>query len=153
MADQRFEEQIVEFKEAFSLFDKDGDGTIAIKDLRTVMRSLGRNPTDAELEDITNEVDWDGNGTMDFPELLTVMTRKTCCRIERDDSEEVVLEAFKVFDRDNTGFVNVADFPQIVRNLGENISDAEFNEMMAEVHADTSGNVDYTDFVRVMMSK
>jgi calmodulin len=62
MADQRFEEVIVEYKEAFSLFDKDGDGTIAIKDLRTVMRSLGRNPTDAELEDITNEVDWDGNG-------------------------------------------------------------------------------------------
>ena len=45
------EEQIAEFKEAFSLFDKDGDGTITTKELGTVMRSLGQNPTEAELQD------------------------------------------------------------------------------------------------------
>ena len=38
MADQLTEEQIAEFKEAFSLFDKDGDGTITTKELGTVMR-------------------------------------------------------------------------------------------------------------------
>ncbi len=40
------DEQIAEFKEAFSLFDKDGDGTITTKELGTVMRSLGQNPTE-----------------------------------------------------------------------------------------------------------
>uniref|UniRef100_A0A5F8H990 EF-hand domain-containing protein n=1 Tax=Monodelphis domestica TaxID=13616 RepID=A0A5F8H990_MONDO len=57
MADQLTEEQITEFKEAFSLFDKDGDGTITTKELGTVMRSLGQNPTEAELQDMINEVD------------------------------------------------------------------------------------------------
>ena len=47
---QLTEEQIAEFKEAFSLFDKDGDGTITTKELGTVMRSLGQNPTEAELQ-------------------------------------------------------------------------------------------------------
>lgn len=42
--------QFLEFKEAFSLFDKDGDGTITTKELGTVMRSLGQNPTEAELQ-------------------------------------------------------------------------------------------------------
>jgi calmodulin len=56
MADQLTEEQIAEFKEAFSLFDKDGDGTITTKELGTVMRSLGQNPTEAELQDMINEV-------------------------------------------------------------------------------------------------
>lgn len=51
---------ILEFKEAFSLFDKDGDGTITTKELGTVMRSLGQNPTEAELQDMINEVDADG---------------------------------------------------------------------------------------------
>ena len=62
-ADQLTEEQIAEFKEAFSLFDKDGDGTITTKELGTVMRSLGQNPTEAELQDMINEVDADGEFT------------------------------------------------------------------------------------------
>lgn len=55
-----------EFKEAFSLFDKDGDGTITTKELGTVMRSLGQNPTEAELQDMINEVDADGRQNISF---------------------------------------------------------------------------------------
>lgn len=51
---------VTEFKEAFSFFDRDGDGTISVKELGTVMRSLGENPTDVELKDMINEVDADG---------------------------------------------------------------------------------------------
>ena len=40
------------------------------------MRSLGQNPTEAELQDMINEVDADGNGTIDFPEFLSLMARK-----------------------------------------------------------------------------
>ena len=43
-------EQVSEFQEAFSLFDKDGDGTISTKELGVVMRSLGQNPTASELQ-------------------------------------------------------------------------------------------------------
>ena len=99
--EQLTEEQIAEFKEAFSLFDKDGDGTITTKELGTVMRSLGQNPTEAELQDMINEVDADGNGTIDFPEFLTMMARK----MKDTDSEEEILEAFKVFDKDGNGFI------------------------------------------------
>lgn len=51
---------ISEFKEAFSLFDKDGDGTISVKELGTAMRSLGQNPTEQEIKEMINEVDTDG---------------------------------------------------------------------------------------------
>ena len=62
---------IPEFKEAFSLFDKDGDGTITTKELGTVMRSLGQNPTEAELQDMINEVDADG----EYISLMSEFTR------------------------------------------------------------------------------
>ncbi|CAN6714493.1 unnamed protein product [Malus baccata var. baccata] len=76
MAEQLTEEQIAEFKEAFCLFDKDGDGCITTKELGTVMRSLGQNPTEAELQDMISEVDADQNGTIDFSEFLNLMARK-----------------------------------------------------------------------------
>ena len=67
----------------------DGDGQITSKELGAVMRSLGQNPTEAELQDMINEVDLDGNGTIDFPELLTDMARK----MRDTDSEEEIKEA------------------------------------------------------------
>jgi len=56
---------LAEFKEAFSLFDKNGDGSISSKELGIVMRSLGQNPTEAELHDMINEVDFDGQSLSD----------------------------------------------------------------------------------------
>jgi len=70
------EEQIAEFKEAFSMLDRDGDGTINTGELGTVLRSLGQNPTEAELQDMINEVDKDGNGTIDFEEFQQMMAKK-----------------------------------------------------------------------------
>uniref|UniRef100_A0A2K6S4H6 EF-hand domain-containing protein n=1 Tax=Saimiri boliviensis boliviensis TaxID=39432 RepID=A0A2K6S4H6_SAIBB len=60
------------------------------------MGSLGQNPTEAELQDVINEVDADGNGTIDFPEFLTMMART----MKGTDSEEEIREAFHVFDKD-----------------------------------------------------
>jgi calmodulin len=147
MADQLTEEQIAEFKETFSLFDKDGDGTITTKELGTVMRSLGQNPTDAELADMINEVDADGNGTIDFPEFLTMI------KIKGSDSEEEILEAFKVFDKNGNGYISPAELRQVLTSLGEKLSDEEVDEMVREADIDGDGQINYEEFLKMMMSK
>lgn len=45
-------------------------GQITTKELGTVMRSLGQNPSESELQDMINEVDADNNGTIDFPGMV-----------------------------------------------------------------------------------
>ncbi|KAG6436725.1 hypothetical protein SASPL_101627 [Salvia splendens] len=149
MAVQLTDEQISEFKEAFSLFDKDGDGCITTKELGTVMRSLGQNPTEAELQDMINEVDADGNGTIDFPEFLNLMARK----MKDTDSEEELKEAFRVFDKDQNGFISAAELRHVMTNLGEKLTDEEVDEMIREADVDGDGQINYEEFVKVMMAK
>nr|VDD12851.1 unnamed protein product [Brassica rapa] len=169
MADQLTDEQISEFKEAFSLFDKDGDGLfissshissislvpncwdrffdldfgcITTKELGTVMRSLGQNPTEAELQDMINEVDADGNGTIDFPEFLNLMAKK----MKDTDSEEELKEAFRVFDKDQNGFISAAELRHVMTNLGEKLTDEEVEEMVREADVDGDGQINCEEF-------
>lgn len=58
------DDQIAQYFMTFELFDKNDDGTIKTKELGNLMRSLGQNPTEAELQDMINEVDADGSGVM-----------------------------------------------------------------------------------------
>ncbi|PON23160.1 AP-1 complex subunit gamma-1 [Trichoderma gamsii] len=102
---------VSEFKEAFSLFDKDGDGQITTKELGTVMRSLGQNPSESELQDMINEVDADNNGSIDFPEFLTMMARK----MKDTDSEEEIREAFKQFIRNVRAAKTIADERAVIQ--------------------------------------
>ncbi|XP_012862577.1 calmodulin-alpha-like [Echinops telfairi] len=149
MADQLTEEQIAEFREAFSLIDKDGDGSITRKEFGTVLRSLGHNPTEAELQDMANEVDAEGQGTIDFPGFLTVMARK----MKDTDSEEEIRRAFRIFDKDGRGLISVAELRHVMTNLGEKLTDEEINEMITEADIDGNGEVNYEEFVRRMILK
>lgn len=149
MAERLSEEQIAEFKEAFSLFDRDGDGCITTKELGTVMRSLGQNPTEAELQDMVGEVDADGSGTIDFPEFLSLMARK----MRDSDSEEEIREAFRVFDKDGNGYISAAELRHVMTNLGEKLTDEEVDEMIKEADCNNDGQVNYEEFVRMMTEK
>ncbi|KAF9506047.1 hypothetical protein BS47DRAFT_1353370 [Hydnum rufescens UP504] len=149
MADQLTEEQISEFKEAFSLFDINGDGMITTHELGIVMRSLGQNPTEAELQDMVNEVDADENGMLDFPEFLTMMARTM-----RDaDSEDEIKKAFKVFDKDGNGFISSAELRHVMNSLGEKLTEQEVDEMMREADVDGDGQINHEEFVKMMLSK
>jgi calmodulin len=148
MADQLTEEQTAEFREAFALFDKDGDGTISTKELGTVMKSLGQKPTVAELNDMINEVDSDGNGEIDFEEFLSMMAKK----LKETDLEEDIREAFRVFDKNSSGIISTMELRHIMTNLGEKLKDSEIDEMIRHADIDGDGSVNYNEWVTMMTS-
>jgi len=65
--------------------------------LLNVLQKLGLNPTDEELQEIINEIDKDKDGTIDYSEFLRLMSTK----LKDAQTEEELLEAFKVFDTKN----------------------------------------------------
>ncbi|XP_055637087.1 calmodulin-alpha-like isoform X1 [Toxorhynchites rutilus septentrionalis] len=149
MADKLTEGQISDFKEAFKLFDKDGDGTITTMELGAVMRSLGQRPTEAELQDIILEIDADGNGTVDFSEFLTLMART----IRDDYTEEEIREAFRVFDKDGNGYITAAELRYVMDMVGEKLTEEEAEEMIREADDDGDGHINYEEFVVLMRWK
>ncbi|KAM7462880.1 hypothetical protein LguiA_031001 [Lonicera macranthoides] len=148
MAEVLNENQIVEFQEAFSLFDKDGDGCITVEELATVIRSLDQNPTEEELQDMLNEVDADGNGTIEFVEFLNLMAKK----MKDNDVEEELKEAFKVFDKDQNGYISANELRHVMINLGEKLTDEEVEQMIMEADLDGDGQVNFDEFVKMMMT-
>ena len=80
-----------------------------------------------------------GNGTIDFPEFLTMMARK----MKDTDSEEEIREAFRVFDKDGNGFISAAELRHVMTNLGEKLKDEEVDEMIREADIDGDGQVNY----------
>ena len=149
MVENLSEERITEFKAAFELFDKDRDGAINNKELGTVMRNLGQNPSEEELKQMINEIDLDKNGVIDFNEFLYLMVKK----MNGNDTEEELLEAFKVFDRDGNGYVTSHELRCVMTTLCEETSPEEIEEMIKEADIDGDGQVDYQEFVKMMMSK
>jgi len=142
------EGQIAEFKEAFSVFNKGQDGFITIKELGAAMRSLGHNPTEAELGDMINEVDLDGNGLIDFPEFLLMMSRKNA-----PEPESEIKEAFKVFNKGGSGRVTKDELKTALTAMGEKLTDEEIAEMMEEADLDKDGGLKYDEFVKIMMTE
>ncbi len=149
MTEHLTEDKIAEFKEAFEIFDKDKDGFITIKELGEIMKNLGQSPTDAELQDMINEVDIDGNGNIDFKEFLGLMARK----MRDTDTEEELIEAFKVFDRDSNGLISSQELKHVMTSLGEKITDEEVDEMIREADIDGDGYINYEEFVRMIINK
>ncbi|XP_062961145.1 calmodulin-1-like [Cynocephalus volans] len=149
MADLLTEEQMAEFKETFFLLHKDGDGAITTEEPGTVMRSLGQDPAEAELQDMINRVDADGNGTIDLPEYLTMMARK----IKDMDSEEEILGAFRVFGKDSDVYISAAELRHVMTNLGEKPIDEEADGTIGKADIDGDRQVTYEELVQMMTAK
>eukprot|EP00178_Gracilaria_changii_P001768 TRINITY_DN12475_c0_g1_i1.p1 TRINITY_DN12475_c0_g1~~TRINITY_DN12475_c0_g1_i1.p1 ORF type:complete len:151 (+),score=49.16 TRINITY_DN12475_c0_g1_i1:60-512(+) len=143
------EEEIVEYKEAFSLFDRDGDGKITTKELGTVMRSLGLNPTESQLKEINHDIDTNKKGQIDFEEFKELMIKG---KKEATISEEDIIDAFKVFDKNGNGTISAAELRHVMSNIGEKLSDEEVEEMLREADVDPEGQINYEDFVKMLTS-
>ena len=142
-------EQILEFREAFQAFDKDGNGSITTKELGTVMRSLGQNLSEAEIKEIIDEVDEDKNGTIDFQEFLSLMARK----MKLLDKEDELIEAFKKLDLDGTGKISKYQLRYIILSTQNDFNADDIEELFKITDMDDEGNIDLHDFIKILMSQ
>lgn len=129
----------LEYRDAFALFDKRGDGKIDSDQIGDVLRALGLNPTEAEVTKIVQEIDpkgsvsainvfsykflyfalfsYSGNKRVTFEEFLPCFL--SCSQKKEQGSMEDFIEGLRVFDKDGNGFINSAELRHVLTSLGK----------------------------------
>ena len=146
MVETLTEELIAEYKATFDLFDKDRDGKITPQELADMMKNLGQKVNEIEVTEMIQEVDLSGSGSVDFKEFLGLMVRKMK-DIETDDE---LLETFKVFDKDGNGFITGDELRKIILTIGDSVTTDEVEDMIREADKDQDGKISYDDFIKLM---
>eukprot|EP01089_Gocevia_fonbrunei_P016583 TRINITY_DN5179_c0_g1_i1.p1 TRINITY_DN5179_c0_g1~~TRINITY_DN5179_c0_g1_i1.p1 ORF type:complete len:148 (-),score=46.24 TRINITY_DN5179_c0_g1_i1:48-491(-) len=134
----------LEWKEAFALNDVKGEGKISSKELGRVMRACGKNPTEKEVSDFSKEVESKHGGSVDFQTFLTFMTREM-----ESGGEDELRAAFSVFDHSGGGSIPSKQLKHFMTSMGEKLTPEEAEAM---VKAAGGGDVDYDEFVNVLLS-
>ena len=141
------DDQLTEFQDAFSLFDSRGDGKISISQLGDVLRALGQNPTEAEVKKCCHQLKPDER--IGFEVFLPIL--QTISKNRSTDTAEDFIEGLRHFDKDGNGFISSAELRHLLTTLGEKLLDDEVEHLLTG-QEDSQGNVNYEDFVRMVMS-
>ncbi|XP_062932245.1 myosin light chain 6B [Cynocephalus volans] len=144
-------DQLEEFKEAFELFDRVGDGKILYSQCGDVMRALGQNPTNAEVLRILGNPKSDElkSRRVDFETFLPMLqaVAKNRDRGTYDD----YLEGLRVFDKEGNGKVMGAELRHVLTTLGEKLTEEEVEDVLAG-HEDSNGCINYEAFLKHILS-
>jgi Ca2+-binding EF-hand superfamily protein len=107
---------------AFDWCDVDHNGVLDAKEIAKALRLAGQNPTQAEFRKLKATFDQDGNGLFDFQEFTNVICRTY---VSPDEMRRKAMEAFAVFDADNSGSISLIELRRILTTYGEDMSDEE----------------------------
>ncbi|CAN7989018.1 unnamed protein product, partial [Ixodes hexagonus] len=140
------EEQKNDMKEAFSLFDPTGTGFMESKDMKFAMRALGFEPKKEEVKKLIAEIDKQGTGKIPLEDFMNVMAT----RLAEKDINEEIMKAFQLFDEDSTGKISFKNLKNVAKELSENLTDEELQEMINEADRDGDGEVNQEEFLRIM---
>ncbi|XP_072273390.1 calcium-binding protein 5 isoform X1 [Pyxicephalus adspersus] len=144
-------DEIEELRDAFVEFDKDKDGFITCKDLGNLMRIMGYMPTEMELIELSQQINMNLGGRVDFQDFVDLMTPKLLEETAGMIGVKELRDAFKEFDANGDGEITIEELQQAMqRLLGEKLTNNEIADVVREADLNGDGTVDFEEFVRMM---
>ncbi|XP_063406529.1 uncharacterized protein LOC134690486 [Mytilus trossulus] len=148
MADDMSKEEMEEIRRTFNLLDINHDGRLSKTEIIKGIHLLKVNPTEVEAEDIMSELDLDGDGLVSWEEYLKALS----VQIKKQTYEEQLFtQAFKKFDKDNSGFIDKEELKAVLKRKGAKWNDedlAYLDDLFLEADEDGNGRVEYKEFVK-----
>ena len=143
---QTQEERMQMINEVFDNFDKGKGGYIDSRELASVLRALGRGKDQKEIDEFMEKVDKNKNGRIERQEFMDAMNEMYS--VPQTTVEEVV-EAFKIFDKDNSGKISLDEMKTILLKFTDDFNEEEVEEIFHLIDTDNSGEISYAEFAEV----
>ena len=143
---QTQEERRKMINEVYDIFDTDKSGYIQASELESILKALGRGSSPKEIEEFLSKVDTDQSGTIERHEFMDAMDE--LYSIPQTKVEEVV-EAFKIFDKDNSGTISLDEMKKILLKYTTDFTESEIEEIFKLIDTDQNGFISYAEFADV----
>jgi Ca2+-binding EF-hand superfamily protein len=111
--------------------------------VKEILTLLGHEVNDDELEEVMEEFDEDNNGTIEFAEFIKLAEEFVEPEQDYIEAKKDLREMFLMYDRERKGFIPVADFKAILKELEKDLSDGEADEIVKELDTDFSGTIEW----------
>lgn len=131
----------------FEQMDLNHDGRISVMELTKAARLLGLNPTRKEAEMMIQDCNPAQKGYVTKSEFKKLFEDRQA-DIEQQIRE--ISDAFKVFDKDNSGTISADEIRAVLKKCGEDLDDKELDEMLRRVDVDGDGKISIEEFAAVM---
>lgn len=138
---------MVEFKDAFSLFDQVGDGKVEKAQVPNILRSVGLNPTKHDVERVMETLKSRKDKRIEFEVFLSVYVSLAK---KQTGSPEEFIQALRNFDRDLNGKISAAELRRMLTALGDRLTEEQANAIVGLF--EKKGYVDYEKLVYEVMS-
>lgn len=146
IAENLSEEEIKGLKMMFTNIDTDKSGTITYEELKSGLARLGSRLSEAEVKQLMDAADVDGNGTIDYIEFITATMHR-----HKLESNENLYKAFQYFDKDSSGYITRDELENamVEHRIGD---ESSIREIISEVDTDNDGRINYEEFCAMMRS-
>ena len=139
------DKDISDMREAFDLFDSDGNGAISVDELYSAMESLGME-SKGTIQQVLTRFDKNRSGDIDFDEFIDMMTDSDFSVEDRASCKEV----FDLFDDDKTGHITLDNLKKVAETIGANMSDLELMNIIKRVNVEETGEITFDEFFAVV---
>ena len=135
-------------KDAFFLLDSDNDQSISINEVGLLLRGLGIIISDKEIENLKSDLEKNGK-LVSYDDMKKIYAE----RLKNNLSSEELIDAFKFFDEENTGKINLEKLKKSLMNLGEGLTKEEMKILEEELNLGKNGDINYNELIAKIQGK
>ncbi|XP_045889148.1 dynein regulatory complex protein 8 [Micropterus dolomieu] len=134
-------------KAAFEAFDYESNNTVDVREIGTIIFSLGCFPSQADLHDFIAEVEEDHTGYIHLERFLPAMTKVLLEHKFPPIPEDLLLQAFEVLDKEKKGYLEPEELTKYMTQEGELFTQEEMDEMLTALADHEKNLIYYKDLI------